>query len=300
MQDVVKRENSGTAVKRRRKQNMSLHYGTIALIVLVIFAVLSVTVFFNVETIIVTGSSIYTADEIVAVTGINGGDNMIRRNMGKIEEQITSELIYIETAEIKRKFPSSLEISVSPCEETACLSDGENGYWIVSQSGKILTSVSEPVKKMPVFYGTEPAEEQAPGVTFASADENKTGVIYELMKRSKSAFGSKITSYDVTDRLNISCMYEGRIEIEIGIIADIDYKFRLADEILSSKISPDAEGRLTMLENGAQFLSKSDLEQIEQNHMVNMETYVTDEISETEEGTEEESETSETTKLNFE
>ena len=78
MQDVVKSENNG-GNKRVRRRNMSLYYGLVLFIVLIMFAVLSVTVFFNVENIIVNGSSIYTAEEIVAASGIQGGDNMIRQ-----------------------------------------------------------------------------------------------------------------------------------------------------------------------------------------------------------------------------
>ena len=300
MQDDTRRGNQGGSIRRKRKRNMSLYYTTVMFIVLIIFAILSVTVFFNVETVIVTGSSIYSPEEIVEASGINGGDNMIRKNMRRLEKRITERLVYIENAEITRRFPSSVEITVFPCEETACLSNGEGGYWIVSKTGKILTTVDEPVEQMPVFYGTEPAEEQAPGMTFASEDENKTEVIYELMKHMESNFGSRITSYDVTDRLNISCMYEDRVEIQLGVISDIDYKFRLASEILSTRISPDAEGRLRMLENGAQFLSRSDLEQIEENYILSLESSVSDSVPQTEPGDPRQTDVSDTTKLNFE
>lgn len=289
---------------RSRKRNMSLYYITLAVIVIIIFSILAVTVFFNVETVIVTGSSIYTAEEIVAASGINGGDNMIRKNMGKAEKRITEDLIYIETAEITRRFPSSLEISVTPCQETACMDNYDNGYRIVSRTGKILASSASPGSGLPIFYGTEPAEGLTEGMKFVSADENKTEVIYELMERANSEFGSKITDYNVSDRLNISCTYEGRIEIDLGVIADIDYKYRLAENILSTKISPDAEGRLRMLENSAQFLSKSDLEQIEQTVEFNMETSVSQEETAADPASESSSDAvtdaSETTKLNFE
>lgn len=301
MQDVVKRDAPGRKIKRVRHRNMSVYYGTVIFIVLVIFVILSVTVFFNVETIIVTGSSIYTAEEIAEASGIAGGDNMIRRNMGKAEEQITEQLIYIETAEITRRFPSSLEICVTPCEETACFDNYDDGYRIISKTGKILASVTSPAEDLPVFYGTEPAEDLSEGMTFASADEDKTEVIYELVKRADSSFGSKITSYDVTDRLNISCIYDNRIEIELGVISDIDYKYRFANEIITTRISPDTEGRLRMLQNGAQLLSKSDLEQIDKTFEFNKEILETEQTS----GTDTEADTSqeentETTKLNFE
>lgn len=283
---------------RRRRGNMSLHYSLIAFIVLVIFAILSLTVFFNIETADIIGSSIYSPDEIIAASGIKGGDNMIRKNMSKAEKNITSELIYIEEAHITRKLPTSVEILIVPCVETASLQT-EDGYLIVSESGKILRADAEPAEDTLVFLGAEPAEEMHIGMTFASADEDKTEVIYELMSRADDGFASKITSFDVTDRLNISCLYEDRITIEIKSTADLEYKFRLAEEILSTKISSDTEGVLKMLDNGAQFLSSDDLAQIEQTFEMNMETSAATETlpSETEN---EVSEEVTSTHLNFE
>ncbi|MDE6763018.1 MAG: FtsQ-type POTRA domain-containing protein [Oscillospiraceae bacterium] len=280
---------------------MSLHYSAVVLIVLIIFSVLSVTVLFNIETAVVIGSSIYTAEEIIGVSGIRGGDNMVRKNLGKAENAITSELVYIEEAKITRKLPSSVEIVIVPCVETASLQD-EGGFMIVSETGKILRLSEEPAEDTQVFYGVNPAEELKIGDTFKSEDEAKTEVIYELMALSENQFVSEITSFDVSDRLNISCVYDNRIDIMLGVITDAEYKFRLAKEIISTRISPGAEGRLKMLENGGQFLSKADLEQIEETFIRNSEAAtetVTEETSaEPSAGTSEDTNTS--TKLNFE
>ncbi|MDE6132966.1 MAG: FtsQ-type POTRA domain-containing protein [Oscillospiraceae bacterium] len=307
MQENAKRRNP-QQVRRRRKSNMSLYYGTILFIAAVIFAILSVTVFFNIETVAVKGSSQYTVEEIIAASGINGGDNMIRKNMGKAEEKITSELIYIETAEIKRKLPSTVEISVTPCTETACMQK-DGGFFVVSGMGKILKLSEDVQEGLLIFYGANPAEDMDLGMTFASEDENKTEVIYDLLSRRDSGFVSKITSFDVTDRLNISCVYDDRINIELGVISEIDYKFRLAEEIITTKISSDARGQLRMLENGGQFLSEADIEQIEELHKKQRENAERREREEAEQseatetsvtGTESESVSETVTKLNFE
>lgn len=286
---------------QKRKRNMSLHYSAVVLIVLIIFSVLSVTVFFNIETAAVSGSSIYTAEEIIAVSGIQGGDNMIRKNLGKAERAITSELVYIEEAKIRRKLPSSVEITIVPCVETASLQN-EDGFMIVSETGKILRLSESPAEDTQVFYGTDPAEELKIGDTFKSEDEAKTEVIYELMELADNRFVSKITSFDVKDRLNISCVYDNRIDIILGVITDAEYKFRLADEIISTRISPNAEGRLKMLEKGGQFLSKADLEQIDETFRHNSEAAseaVTEETS-VESSGETSEDTNTSTKLNFE
>lgn len=286
---------------QRRKRNLTLHYSAIAMIVLIIFSILSTTVLFNIETAFVTGSSIYSVEEIIRVSGIQGGDNMIRKNLGKAEQSIVSELIYIETAEISRKLPSSVEILVTPCTETASL-ESEDGFIIVSGAGKILRMSEEPAEGTQIFYGAEPAEGLETGMEFASADEGKTEVIFGLMSRSGNPLAGKITSFDVSDRLNISCVYDGRIEIELGVITDVDYKFKFANEILTTKISPDAEGRLKMFGDEAQFLSKSDLEQIEETFKFNSEhqTMQSETTVPSEIAAETVSDTNTSTKLNFE
>ena len=296
-------QNGGS--QQKRKRNMSLHYSAVVLIVLIIFSVLSVTVLFNIETAVVSGSSIYTAEEIISVSGIEGGDNMIRKNLGKAGNAITSELVYIEEAKIRRKLPSSVEIVIVPCVETASLQD-EGGFMIVSETGKILRLSEEPAEDTQVFYGANPAEELKIGDTFRSDDDARTEVIYELMALSENKFVSEITSFDVSDRLNISCVYDNRIDIILGVITDAEYKFRLANEIISTRISPGAEGRLKMLENGAQFLSKADLEQIDETFLRNLET-VSEETAGTdaaetsaEPSAETSDDTNTSTKLNFE
>lgn len=291
--------------QQKRKRNMSLHYGAVLLIVLIIFSVLSVTVLFNIETAVISGSSIYTAEEIIAVSGIRGGDNMIRKNLGKAEKTITSELVYIEEAKITRKLPSSVEIVIVPCVETASLQD-EGGFMIVSETGKILRLSEEPAEDTQVFYGANPAEELKVGDTFRSEDEAKTEVIYELMGLSDNQFVSEITSFDVSDRLNISCVYDNRIDIILGVITDAEYKFRLANEIISTRISPGAEGRLNMLKNGGRFLSKADLEQNDENFLRNSEaadkaaTETSWEETDTGSPAETSEDTNTSTKLNFE
>ncbi|MCH5194791.1 MAG: FtsQ-type POTRA domain-containing protein [Oscillospiraceae bacterium] len=285
---------------QRRKRNMSLYYGTVLLIALVIFAILSVTVFFRTETVIITGSSVYSIDEIISASGIEGGENMIRKNMGKAEERITSELVYIETAHISRKLPSSVEISVTPCVESACMQYDE-GWFIVSAKGKVLRTAESPPEGMIIFYGTEPAEDIGIGSTFASAEENKTEVIYELLeKRLSGGFAEKMTSFDVTSRVNISCMYEDRINIELGAISDLDYKFRFAEEIITLYLEDNAEGRLRMLENGAQFMSNSDLEQIMEFRRAQEEAAEQALTEPAETDAEPSEDTSASTKLNFE
>ncbi|MBQ2822964.1 MAG: FtsQ-type POTRA domain-containing protein [Oscillospiraceae bacterium] len=320
--------------KKRRNGNYSIYYSMVALVVLVIFVILSTTVFFKIETVTITGSSVYTTDEIIAASGISGGDNLIRTHMGKASEKIVKQLVYIETAELERAFPSGVKIHITPCVETAS-AEYDGKFCILSQSGKILDIKDEPVPETITIYGAQPPavtdifeeeteetaasgesvtsavtqtqEEEAPealppaviGEKFACAQEHRTDVFYLLLETAANAFGGKANFFDMTDYLNISCLYDDRITVEFGAISEFDYKIKFADNIITTKIGPETEGTLKMLSSGGvSFIDKAGLEQNEIVYQNNVNPVVSEEeLSETD-GSEASSETSQV--INFE
>lgn len=166
--------------RRRRKRNNSLTGIVVFIIAAAIFLLLSTTVFFNVETISVTGESNYTAQEIIEASGIKAGDNLVRTSTEKCADRIESRLAYIENAKITRSFPGTLIINVEPSVPAAnflC----DNHILLISRGGKVLEEISEPKVGLLNFTGTTPMPGILPGEKFASDDEHKTEAIEKLM-----------------------------------------------------------------------------------------------------------------------
>lgn len=261
-----------------------------------IFVILSMTVLFKIDTVVITGASDYTTDEILTACEIQGGENLIRTSMKKSAEKIESRLIYVEKAELKRKFPSTLEINITPAVET--VSAEYNGkFCLLSAGGKILDITDAPVPETIVIYGAQPQkvledweieaaqtaastaaetetsgsettaasadDEDIPspviGEKFACADEYRTEIFYLLLETASSSFSEKTNHYDMTDYINISCLYDNRIKIVFGSTAEFDYKIKLAENIITTKIGEETEGTLTMLDRGASFIDKDGL-----------------------------------------
>lgn len=283
------------------------YLGIAALIAAVIFLLLSMTVSFKITTVTVKGSSIYSAEEICEASGIKSGSNLIRTNMSKAEEKITSQLIYIESAELKRSFPSGVEITVKPCRE-AISAEYEEGYCLLSEGGKVLKMSEQPYADTIVIYGArtvpqteiweeneetsqtssevtsatneevavkEEETESTPlpviGKRFECSTETRTDIFYQLVSVSSSAFSGLANDFDMTDHYNISCVYDGRITVELGSVSELDYKIKLASSILKDKIGKKTEGTLRMLSGGASFIDKAGLEQNEINYQNNIE-----------------------------
>ncbi len=153
MQENEKRKRTGG--RRRRNGKYTLNAALIIFVVIITFAALSVTVLFKLDTVAITGNSIYSPEEILEACGIKSGDNIIRMNMSRRENDIEKKLVYIEKAELKWKHSSTVEINIEPSIEAANL-EHENINYLISQNGKILKISDEPGKSLfnPMFiYG---------------------------------------------------------------------------------------------------------------------------------------------------
>lgn len=283
------------------------YLGIAAFAAVVIFLILSTTVFFKITTVTVTGSSIYTAEEICAASGIKSGNNLIRTNMGKAAAMIENSLTYIETAELKRNFPSGVIINVKPCRE-AISAEYEDGFCLLSEKGKVLKTSETPFPDTVVIYGARTApikeewedtdtssststnitsatekdesneqgetEETTPipliGSHFECTKDIRTDIFYRLVSVASTAFSGLANDFDMTDHHNISCVYDGRITVEFGAVTELDYKIKLASEILRDKIGKKTEGTLRMLSGGASFIDKAGIEQNELTYQNNL------------------------------
>ena len=77
------------------------------------------TVFFQVETVAVTGNSRYSQEEIIKATGIQTGDNLFRMNKYQIAHQVLQGLPYVEELTIRRALPSTIVITVKEWDAVA-------------------------------------------------------------------------------------------------------------------------------------------------------------------------------------
>ena len=221
--------------RRRHKQRHTLTGIVVFIIVAGIFLLLSTTVLFNVESIRVTGASNYTPQEIIDASGVEAGDNLVRLSTDKVSSQITSRLVYIEKAHLSRSFPSTLIINVEASEPEANFIT-DHGIYLISKGGKILEKIDEPKANLFNFTGTDPKLELLPGDKYASNDEHKDTVVYQMMTLLDTGNYSTVTSVDVTDRADIKCVFDNRITVSLGSVNDLEYKMNFAKEIIETKI----------------------------------------------------------------
>ena len=121
--------------RRRRRGSSGFLYKLLSVLVICGCLVAALTLFFRVDTIVVTGQSRYTTQEIQETSGIQQGDNLLLLNKYNASGSIAQQLPYIEEIRIHKELPDTLRIEVRECETpVAVVQDGFT--WLISSSGK--------------------------------------------------------------------------------------------------------------------------------------------------------------------
>jgi cell division septal protein FtsQ len=231
--------------KKRGKQNMAIYYVMFLLITVIVSSVLSVTVLFNLEEIIVEGDSIYTDEQIIEASGIKPGVNLNRLNTEGNRQQLIDNLFYIDSVTIRKNRPSRLTIQVSGAVEMAHI-EHEGSYYIVSENGRILAK-AEIISGNTIIYGYE-ADEPEVGKYLRSSNERKNNMIYDIMNTIGEGGLKGIISVDITDHLDIRMNYMNRVELLVGPETDLEVKLKGAAELIENQIDINETGSIRLMD----------------------------------------------------
>ena len=99
---------------RRRRGSFGFLYKLLSVLVICGAIVAALTLFFRVDTVVITGQQRYTEEEIREASGIAEGANLVLFNKYTAANNIVSALPYIEEISINRKLPDTLLIQHSP------------------------------------------------------------------------------------------------------------------------------------------------------------------------------------------
>ena len=253
MKDVEKRnvERNNSRKRTRRRSRWNNLYGlAVVLIVLTVGITISYTFLFNLNEIRVSGESdMYSAEEIVNAAGIEKGDNLLRLDTEESEKKILDKLLYVETAKVSKKFPSSVEIKVTRCipAYNVFYNDGSS-VLLVSKKGKILenSSASDISNGLPSIYGYEPSV-QISGKLISTENEQKKEAFDELVACLGTKGDSDITAVDMTDEFSVKVTYKNGMIFRMGGCSDIEYKLNLAESVMQDESIRGKKGYLTMI-----------------------------------------------------
>ena len=182
-------------------------------------AVLSLTVLFPIKQITAKGSEKYTSEQIVALSGINIGDNLFMSSVKT--EALREKLPYIESVKIKRTLEGGVTLTIKDAAPYACYySDG--AYHTVSRSGYVLESGEQ--KPDSLFEIRAGGVKCVLGKAVVFSEEGTKDLILEIGRLAEE-YGLKLNYIDVTDELALTVKAENRFVVNLGTSNYLDKKF---------------------------------------------------------------------------
>ena len=218
-----------------RGGNYTLYFILAAVVVGIVLAVLSNTVLFKCGTIEVSGATRYSADEIIAGSGVKTGDNLLHIDEKKAAESVMNTFAFVDNVQVKKYYPTKIVIEITEAVNWfALVQDGKTN--VISRGERVLGEL--PADGLVVLKGFE-AQSLEVGARLSSAVEAKNKVAEEIFNAAEKVGLEKMTEIDITDRFSIKITVDGRIVLNIGSSNQLESKLRVAQALIEKEIGED-------------------------------------------------------------
>ncbi len=231
--------------RRRKRRALLLFYFFTIITVITAAAALSLTVLFKIDSIQITGTSRYSAEQIIAVCGIEKGQNLFLANTGEAGAAIQQKLPYISAAKVSRRLPAKILITVTE-EPISGAMEFNKKYAVIGASGKVLELAATMPENCPTIKGLKLAKAEV-GKAVVYADTTQQATFHDLSAAIADTKLDKITEIDLSTPYKLQIVYDKRITMDLGLASDLNYKLRFAKSILDAgKIKENEKGVLNL------------------------------------------------------
>ncbi len=229
--------------RRKRRRNMSLYYFIVVVFVIMALIFLSLTVFFNIKKTDISGTDLYTDEQIIQIAGISNKDNLFRIDTDQMKSDILSSFPYLEDITIKRKLPSTLQFTAVQAVPMANIQNKDGTFCVISTTGRIVeTGVLEKKQGLVTVTGMDLKVKDL-GKTYEDKDGMKSTILNQMLSEINTLGMTKLNTINLKDRTNIKMKYDNRLDIEIGSSVDLGFKIRYVEAVID-KLSETYQGTL--------------------------------------------------------
>lgn len=214
----------------------------------------------------------YTEQEILTALGVQAGENIFSFRVKDVEERMALALPLLEKIEVRRRYPGTVLVNVTPAVATHCTWTAE-GWLTLSASLKVMEITAEQPQGLRLLLcdakATQPGtalqtlaldrleQERAEAIALAQAaasasqpasgpvptmppdeplvDANRTALDQVLAALETAGLLADVTAIDAANPEEIAFLYQGRISVLLGTVNEMDYKMQFASYILLNK-----------------------------------------------------------------
>lgn len=228
--------------KRRRSSYARITLVLTVLAVTIVGVVLSLTVFFKIKNVDVSGNTeIYTPKQIISAGKIEFDSNLIRLGSSAVSKRIETALPFIEEAKVIKRLPTTLELNITVATSAGYVKEGSS-YYTLSTRGKVLEIGKKRPQKLPEIAGVKVGKAKLSDIL--SEHSELFSSIDDIYTRLGAAIARDITEINVNDSLNLSFTYRDRIDVRLGSESELAEKLKFVAILLADgeKIDDDDMG----------------------------------------------------------
>ncbi len=225
-----------TVLRHRRTSTLKVLGIGLGLIIAFLLLFFAARVLFRVHTVTVEGCNRYSCEQIADGCGITEGDFMFSFATSEIKKRIGESFPYVATVEVKRKYPSLVNITVTEYEpEYICEQMGK--YIVFSADLKVLeVSDTNMWENSAVLFELPTVARALEGKSIEFLDTERTEYISDfILALSNIASEHKINTAKMTDIFNIEMKCDGKYRISFGKYTDIELKMKTLAIVMSSE-----------------------------------------------------------------
>lgn len=238
---------------RRQKLRRSVLTGLGVTAVLAAGCVATALMLFKIKTVQVVqpeGGTAYTNEQILAAFATPAGENIFSFDPGQSAANIATALPYLETVEVRRQLPDTVTITVSAATDTYAVASEYGGYTVLSGQLKVLRAAASDDAQAAALVQILGAQAVAPqpGQALALDSADKLSALEQIIQQVNATGLLPITQIDLSDTLELSVVYAGRIRVLLGTANDLAYKvnwaWRLVTPQEDNSLPDTAQGTL--------------------------------------------------------
>lgn len=243
--------------RKKRRRNKIIGYTVVIILIIAAAIALSLTVFFKIQSINVTGDDIYNAETIVAASGLNVGENMFKSSKKDISNKLETSLPYIESVHVKRSPTGNVTLAITAAKAELAIDCGE-GYILLNKNGKVLEDGVVSINEDVATVTASTTVTATPGDIIVFENEQDTQTLKDIKSIIDSKQIEKITDINITQNSSVVLTYDMRITLEVGMVSTLEQKMDFVKATLDKLNSdePNFEGSIDFTVENKAFVNE--------------------------------------------
>lgn len=222
-----------TSARPFNRGKLILRVLTVAAVAFAIF--LSISIFFKVDTITVSGCEKYSEWTIVEKSGVKEGDSLLFFGEANAASKIIDALPYVKSVRFHITLPGTVQIIVEEVPVAYSIQSGDGTWWLITSEGRVAEQVDAATAgnhttivgitlKNPSVGADAVAEEKEPaGSAITGADRLDAAVLIMQQLEANEMLGV-VASVDVSSLQALQLWYGNRYLVKLGNSQRMDYK----------------------------------------------------------------------------